>query len=90
MSSGHEEAPHSAVAWTEVVKAKRAIRDQQTESYEDAIKCSPATNKITAIADVETLTQLLRSGAVSAEEVVASYIERYVSPKLQFVKMLLT
>lgn len=58
-------------SWEGVVAAKRAIRDAQIRKYEGGSDISGAD-----IADVETLTNLLSSGQVSAEELIRAYIGR--------------
>ncbi|GAT29564.1 LOW QUALITY PROTEIN: amidase [Aspergillus luchuensis] len=59
-------------SWEGVVAAKRAIRDAQIRKYEGGSDISGAD-----IADVETLTNLLSSGQVSAEELIRAYIGRH-------------
>lgn len=67
-------APKSA--WTEVVAAKRAIRDKHIEEHRStSVNSSPAA-KITKISDIDSLTRLIESGDVSAEDVVKAYIAK--------------
>lgn len=67
-------APKSA--WTEVVAAKRAIRDRHIEEHRSMSMNSSPTAKITKVSDIDSLTRLIESGDVSAEDVVKAYIAK--------------
>ena len=63
----------------EVVEAKRAIRSQNIKKHQDKTGNLGTDTKITELADISTLTQLLESKKVSTEDVVTAYIQKYVS-----------
>jgi len=68
----------AARPWTQVVAAKRAIRDAHLRKHEPANR-DPATSILGVGADivnVKALTNLLRSGQVSAGELIRAYIGR--------------
>lgn len=60
--------------WTDVVAAKRAIQSEHIEKHRSTPETSPLNTKITDTSDIGSLTQLLESGVVSAEDVVKAYI----------------
>lgn len=62
--------------WTVVVAAKRAIRDAQLRKYETADESLGSELCGTGMVDVEALTTLLRSGQLSAEDVIRAFIRR--------------
>jgi hypothetical protein len=62
--------------WTEVVTAKRAIRDAQIRKHQPANRESGLDTLGTEIVEVEVLTNLLRAGQVSAEALIRAYIGR--------------
>ncbi|KAH8651267.1 amidase signature domain-containing protein [Xylariales sp. PMI_506] len=73
-SSEHPEKENRS--WTEVVTAKRAIRDAHLRKYQSSNE-EPSLNILRGgIVEVEALTNLLSSGRVSAEELIRAYIGR--------------
>jgi hypothetical protein len=73
-----EEPVHSKTPWGEVVEAKRAIRSQHIEKYQDKTGNLVVDTKITGNSDISVLTQLLESKKVSAEDIITAYIQKYV------------
>jgi hypothetical protein len=63
-------------AWTDVVAAKRATRNGLVDKYHCTSESSPIVSKITKIADVGSLTRLIASKEVSAEDVIRAYISK--------------
>jgi hypothetical protein len=63
-------------AWTDVVAAKRAIRNEHIERHRSTFANSPLAAKILDIADIDSLIQLLEGGEASAEDVVKAYIAK--------------
>ncbi|KAB8209213.1 amidase signature domain-containing protein [Aspergillus parasiticus] len=72
----NETGAKSNRSWTEVVTAKRAIRDAQIRKHEAANRNGSFDILGADIADVKTLTNLLESGQVSAENMIRTYIGR--------------
>ncbi|KAJ1706284.1 hypothetical protein NYO67_11552 [Aspergillus flavus] len=70
----NETGAKSNRSWTEVVTAKRAIRDAQIRKHEAANRNGSVDILGADIADVKTLTNLLGSGQVSAEDMIRTYI----------------
>jgi hypothetical protein len=66
----------STTPWTEVVEAKRAIRSQHIEKHQDKTGSLRDDTNITGFADISTLTQLLESKKLSAEDIITAYIQR--------------
>lgn len=62
--------------WAEVVAAKRAIRDAHVGKHELVNKGSGTDTLGADVVDVEALLDLLRSGKVSAQELIRAYIGR--------------
>ncbi|EFQ25711.1 amidase [Colletotrichum graminicola M1.001] len=73
---GSEHPADKAWSWTEVAAAKRAARDAQLGKYELTDGVSSSATLGADEVDIETLMDLLRSGQVSAEELIRAYIER--------------
>ncbi|PIG85341.1 hypothetical protein AARAC_002797 [Aspergillus arachidicola] len=71
----NETGPKTNRSWTEVVAAKRAIRNAQIREHEAANRNGSFDIFGADIADVQTLTNLLGSGQVAAEDIVRAYIE---------------
>lgn len=71
---------HAAKAdksWAETVQAKRAIRDAHLQKHEQSSTWGSGSKTLGAnIVDVEALTNLLKSGQVSAENMIRAYIRR--------------
>ncbi|KAK6819193.1 hypothetical protein RU639_008045 [Aspergillus parasiticus] len=72
----NETGAKSNRSWTEVVTAKRAIRDAQIRKHEAANRNGSFDILGADTADVKTLTNLLESGQVSAEDMIRTYIGR--------------
>ncbi|KAK1993219.1 amidase [Colletotrichum falcatum] len=63
--------------WTEVAAVKRAARDAQVRKHESTDVASASAATLGAdVVDIETLTDLLRSGQVSAEGLIRAYVAR--------------
>ena len=75
-----ESSIEMAKPWVEIVKAKRLARDALIEQHRTAAAVSEAHTRITDIADVDALTKLYETKAITAEVVVRAYIQRSVSP----------
>ena len=73
-----DDSIRSKIPWTEVVEAKRAIRTKHIEKHQRKIEDSEIYAKVTGIADISSLTQLLESNEVSAEDIVTAYIQKCV------------
>jgi ribonuclease HI len=73
-----EEPVCSKTPWTEIVEAKRAIRNRHIKNHQDKIGNSRIDTEITQTPDISALTQLLESKRVSVEDIVTAYIQRYV------------
>lgn len=74
-----DEPNRSRTPWMEVVEAKRAIRSQHIKRHQDKTGNLGIDTKITELADISTLTQLLESKKLSAEDIITAYIQKYVS-----------
>ncbi|KAB8225849.1 amidase signature domain-containing protein [Aspergillus novoparasiticus] len=72
----NETGAKSNRSWTEVVTAKRAIRDTQIRKHEATNRNGSFDILGADIAEVKTLTNLLGSGQVSAEDMIRAYIGR--------------
>lgn len=64
----------SKIAWTDVVAKKQAIRDEHIQKHHTDSVGSSLIARITNIKDVDSLTNLIEKGEVSAEEIVRAYI----------------
>jgi len=62
--------------WTEIAEAKRAERQARIDDHAQRPVDPNAQAQITQIDSVEALTKLLESGQISAEDVVAAYIDK--------------
>lgn len=63
-------------AWTDVVAAKRATRDELVKKHLARSNVSPLAANIAKIDNIRALTQLLEKGEVSAEDVMSVYITK--------------
>lgn len=63
-------------SWEEVVTAKRLERNALIERHCDSASGLESHTRITDIADVDTLTHLIESRALTAETVTRAYIQR--------------
>ncbi|KAK1958764.1 amidase [Colletotrichum sublineola] len=74
--TGSEHSANKHRSWTEVAAAKRAIRDAQLRKHEPTDGDSASARLGVDVVDIEALTDLLRLGRVSAEELIHAYIAR--------------
>ncbi|KLU89838.1 hypothetical protein MAPG_08807 [Magnaporthiopsis poae ATCC 64411] len=72
-SSDQQPAKAATKPWADVVAAKRAIRDEHVQKHSHA---DSDANLAADVVDIETLTGLLESGKVSAEQLIRAYIAR--------------
>ena len=77
-----EDSPSLRRPWTEVVAAKRAIREEHIKNPRDLSKTRRPVTNFTELADIETLTKLYQSGQASVQEVITAYIDKYAKSSL--------
>lgn len=65
-------------SWEEIVKEKRATRDAQIEKHLTAETNVSLTQIASEAVDIDSITSLIRDGAVSAVELIRTYIKREV------------
>lgn len=62
--------------WTEIVAAKRAIRDARIQKYQPENRASDLDILVSEDYNAQELTDMLENGQVTAEELIRAYIIR--------------
>ncbi|KAH7000845.1 amidase [Macrophomina phaseolina] len=77
-----EQSSTMRTPWTEIVEAKRSVRDAQVEKHRHRSKNIHRDTRSTDVADVQVLTESIQRGEVSAEDIVRAYIDNLITPHL--------